>query len=443
MVSSIIFYWIIVYHCLKNKPEEKNLTNNNIINTDDSLSQEDIDSIKKMDKNKNVYSYTAYRCCGYFCYSVTIDKRGKKSCCEKFGECIKDFCLLSFKSFVDCFNVTFCFILNQILCRGDDIYKCCCKCENIKYNKISENFCFFYKEERKYRWFHDYITSDVQKNIAPYVLEYILLGLIILAFDKKFIDYKVNIQNIFEEDFSFAEGLNEAKKWIIMFSTLFVFFWFSGKFGKVKLQETDNNKKINYNESYFIFNGLHIMLLINSIISITFSILYLSGITYFDDYFLIPILIYQYFYFSINYYCICVSEQKNDRQIIFSGAILVTIYIKTWDFIYTLIKDSIELEKEMYIIQMSLSIIILSFFIYYLICSDIKYTICESCINYSLCSCCQSLCSCCIYDIYCMDGTQYCDCCCCFYSSCCYCEECDRYCFSCKCCKSRDEIRIH
>ena len=191
MALSIIFFLLINYCCL----EKRNLNNtkqnkimemrgnldlehqNNIIINNDYLNREkDLNSYKKIKEDtKNVDSYTICNFCGFFYYSETTDKKGKRSCCVKFWSAIKDFCLLNLKSFIDCFNVTFCYAINQIFCGRKERCKCCCNCfEENSYAKISENFCFCYKQKRKYKWFHDYLTSDVQKDIIPYILEYFL-----------------------------------------------------------------------------------------------------------------------------------------------------------------------------------------------------------------------------------------------------------------------------
>ena len=38
------------------------------------------------------------------------------------------------------------------------------------------------------------------------------------------------------------------------------------------------------------------------------------------------------------------------------------------------------------------------------------------------------------YSIYCKEGVQYCDCCCCDSDCCCYCAQCQS-CYKCVCCK--------
>ena len=163
-------------------------------------------------------------------------------CCKKFCNCLGDFFKLNFKSFIDCCNVTFCNIINIIFCYGKVICKCKCFCDSdeIEYDKISESFCFFFKEKRKYKWFHDYITSDIQKEIFKYLLEYFLLGLTVIALDKKFIDFRYKARKgkyIYDKGFSLKEGLKNlqnSKILIIIAISLFLFFKFSSSFGKKK-----------------------------------------------------------------------------------------------------------------------------------------------------------------------------------------------------------------
>ena len=205
-------------------------------------------------------------------------------------------------------------------------------------------------------------------------------------------------------------------------------------YGGVRSHKNNSSKGFE-RESYYTFNGIHIMLLINSVISLAFSILYFSGISDFDDYFIIPIVIRQCFYFSINYYCICLSEEEDNHELFLSGKILVTIYIIIWNFIYKFIKNSIKNERFLYIFQMSLSSFIILVFIYYLFFSNaFKYIICANCLNCDLC-CCRNCCSCWKYSIYCDEGTLISDCCCCDdENNCCYNNYCDNHCYECNCC---------
>ena len=139
----------------------------------------------------------------------------------------------------------------------------------IKYNKKSENFCFFYKEKRKYKWFHDYITSDIQKDIFKYLLEYFLLGLIVIALDKKFVDFKYKQKSgktIYDEDFSFLEdgikNLQNGKILYIIPLSLYIFYKFSAKFGEKRLKKSKIEiEKIDMSfMTYSILKGIHIII---------------------------------------------------------------------------------------------------------------------------------------------------------------------------------------
>ena len=212
----------------KNHKDDKDNNKEEVLIGDKKIDEvKKIKSIKDIkdaekDNNKNKNSYTICKFCGYFYYCATTNKKEKQSCIKKFLYGVKDFFVLICKSLLDCCNATLCHIINVILCGEEEKCVCnceCCGCEKIKYNKISENFCFCYKEKRKYKWFHDYISSQVQKDIIPYVLQYFLLSLIIIAFDKKFIDFKVKSakgqKTLYDEDFStedYLNNLNDYKK---------------------------------------------------------------------------------------------------------------------------------------------------------------------------------------------------------------------------------------
>ena len=409
-------------------------------NPDDSKDIKDIN-----EKNSNNINYRLCKFCGFLYYSETNDLRGDMGCCKKFCNCLGDFFKLNFKSFIDCFNVTFCNIINIIFCYGKDICKCKCFCDSnkIEYNKISESFCFFFKEKRKYKWFHDYITSEIQKEIFKYLLEYFYLGLTVIALDKQFIDFRYKARkgkNIYDKGFSFKEGLKNlqnTKILIIIIISLYLFFKFSSSFGKKTIKKSKIQiEKTDF--SYFtvsILKGIHILLLINSIISVIFSIIYFYGIKDFDDYIILPILMYKCFYLIFNYYCICLSGLHSGNEFIFSGSVLISIYMIIWNFIYSLIQKFDDL--YLFIFQTVFSFITILVYIYYLVFSNskFKYSICENCINCNLCGACENYCRC---NIFCIEGSQYCDCCFCDDTSCFYCKFCEHF-FVCNCCKCLSE----
>ena len=452
IIISIIFYLLIIFKLLKkdnnkkNKNEkiEKSENNENIGKTENNenidktenknANFQKTDNKNEIDNDNNNNSlindkkeYTLCNICGFFYFSEHIDLRKEDlSCCKKFGICLSEFFCLNFITLLDCCNITLCYIINLICCKGKDICKCCCRYDQKKYNKISEDFCFCYKQKRKYRWLHDYLTSNIHKEIFPYILEYIFLGLTVIGLDKNLVEYKYRIkltpQN-YENYFDFSSDklldvLDKSKFFFIIIFTLIIFFKFSSKFGKEKPNERVNEEDY----SYSILKGIHIILFINSIISLIFSSIYFTGIKNFDDYIAIPILIYKCFDLILNYYCTCLCQLSIDDDAIFSGSILVAIYISIWNLIYYLIQIMVENDVILFIIQSVISIIIIIFYIFFMFTdSKIKYIICESFVNNTCCMC-KSYCGC---NAYCIDGYQICSCCCCDKDSCCHCASCE------------------
>ena len=141
-------------------------------------------------------------------------------------------------------------------------------------------------------------------------------------------------------------GLNGAnweyiKISFIIIITLIFFFYLSFKFGEEKLKKIglkeDNS---DYYFTHLILGGILIILLVNSIISLLFSILYFWGIRNFDVFIVISILMYKYFYLILNFYCTSISHISNAvNDLIFSQSFLITIYIVVWYFIFSLIQQ--------------------------------------------------------------------------------------------------------
>ena len=450
IVASIFCYIIVISCCLikdtKKKGKQKVL--DNIIMGDNNkdfnglTKKGENDILNEINDNKD--SYSLYKICGFIFYREKTDLRGDIPNSKRFLYCISDFCLLNCRTLIDFCNITFCSILNIIFWCGNNKCKCCCDFNDIQYNKVSEIFCFCYKEKRKYKWLYDYIISDIQKDLFPYLLEFFVLGLIVINLEKKTVYFKYNakkdIKYIWDQGFS-SNNLYNIKILLIIIIILILFFMLSIKIGKKKFKKSQitlENK--NYLMSYFILNGIHIILLITSIISLSFSILYFSGIYDFDAYILIPILMHKSFYLILNYYSILVSEKQKGNELILSGAMLVSIYVIVWNAIYTFIQNSIENEKILFLFQMVISIIIIFVFIYYLIFSNLKFKY-HICNNFNFCGLCQI---CFNYDIFCDQGSLISNCCCCDENChCCYCEKCDINCFICHCCKYSEENNLN
>ena len=177
----------------------------------------------------------------------------------------------------------------------------------------------------------------------------------------------------------------------------------------------------------------------------------------------------KFYFFTLSYYCLSVSEDKKGFEII-SGSTLISIYITLWDFIVFFFKE-INLDI-LYIIQMIFSgipsllvacyillVVIMTFLsvkdptyllglfccimfffgggLWYDYSDDDSYCDCYNC-----CECCDCTCDCkhCSLDcdiccFSCIGKTVYCDCCCCDKTSCYYSTCCNDHCSHCELCR--------
>jgi len=418
-----ILILIILYRIyLKIFAKNKKITDKTIEN------KENVDIIvsnkNEFDEVDNNNSYSMCKICGYIYYSENIPLKGNESCFKKFLNCL----LLIFYTGIDCLDGTFCNILNIIFYRDEQKCKCCFKYNEKYFNKANQHFCFLYKEKRRLKWLHDYINSEAQKEISPYMLEYFLLKAINLAFEKRYDE----IKNKFIFDFKNNQNQSYEKAFYIA-GFIFTFsLYLATLFGKSDIKTTNEYQRKdsilkNINASNKILNGIHIFLLVNSIISLVFSIYYLVEGNTLDDYIIIPILIQKSFYFVFNFYRTCISEEQKGYELIMSASMLITIYIIIWDFAIYVFTTLIHYIKILYIIQMFLSSIIIIIFIYYFIFSKLCLIIFN---NNSFCNFCNYL----NYNIFCVEGNCICDCCCCNIDSNCYCSYCEHF-YTCNCCK--------
>ena len=373
-----------------------------------------------------------------------------------------------------------------------------CKYDPKDYGKKEESFLYCYKTERKSLWCNKFVTNETQKKIFPYMLEYFVLQLTTIGFEKQYEKYK---------------DLNTHRKTFIaiFISTFILFFYFTLSFTRYLLnddEDSSNNGEDKGKEndkknlkgavskiSNEILNGTHGILLFNSVFSIIFSIFYLSNMSEDIKSFLfkdniniifMPILMNKFFYFFLTYYCVYTGEEEKKFEII-SGSSLISFYIIIWNLAMTLIKSSIPEENNdydyyniLYIIQIVFSslpsllvaIFLLSFFClstgicnYLDGCDDITLI----CYNFKLhkflffilsflfCfgglwikvvnlqefeyeyECCY-VGNCCdigdnCFPVYCIDNVIYCDCCCCDKNSVCYSKCCYMNCDKCRICR--------
>ena len=320
-----------------------------------------------------------YQICGYVIYSQdTIKKEGGINC---FKLCLK--------STKNCCNKAGCSIFRII--KEDCECCCCCCCEYNEndYDKNKEFFCYCYQAKRKSNWCNKFITNETQIKIVPYMIEYFLLQLTTIAFEVHYKNKKDDNTKIF----------------LIIFITCFIFFFYFtisfSKFmkyykntfyirnindekAKEKRSKEIESKEIITKLSKEILDGTHMILIFNTIFSLIFTSYYFSDESeenYFNkhtNYIFIPILMNKFYYLTLNYYCLYLSEALKGFELI-SGSTLISIYIMVWNVIIEAIKR-IDKLYILYIIQIIfVSIPSLIIGLYFLI-----EGICKACCNCNL-----------------------------------------------------------
>ena len=339
------------------------------------------------DKNKNV---KISQICGYIIYSERMQLKDSLNSPDSSK---KNCCVLCCESFDNCCDVTFCHYLYPIL----NFFSCgffgeisCQFCKRCRYrpNDYEKNevvFRYCYKAQRKSYWCNKFFTNETQEKIFPHMIEYFLLVLLTVGFEKQYEKYKN--QNIYR------------KTWITIFiSTFILFLYLTLSFAKTFIKQneeteeeiknekkgkeiwsTKKNKKESKIESITkfsneIINGTHAIVLFNGVFSLVFSSFYLSYMSediksfFFKDninIILMPILMNKFYYFTLNYYCIYTSEKEKKFELISSSS-LISFYIAIWNLVITLIKFVIPDENVnegynyfniLYIIQIIFSII--------------------------------------------------------------------------------------
>ena len=96
--------------------------------------------------------------------------------------------------------------------------------EKIKYKKNKEFFCYCYQAKRKQNWFNKFITSETQKKIFPYMLEYFYLQVLTIAFEHQYSEFSGNTSNQDNKD------ENNNREYIFTLGDLYFFCIFIGTF---------------------------------------------------------------------------------------------------------------------------------------------------------------------------------------------------------------------
>ena len=351
----------------------------------------------KDEKGKKT-SISICQICGYIIYSKNVNLKDIglfAKCCQ----CLK----LCGETFYKCCGEVICENILNKSC-SPNCCKCCLYNEN-DYEKNKECFCYCYKKDRKYKWIYNYMTSNIQKKIIPYILEYFTLQLTTIGFEKEYediIEYNKIIFSIlflfsftlfFNLTTSFGQCTNEEDNRSKMIE--FHKFDEENKYLKRKSPlneiiynekenessddtdsldqktiEVNEEKKIEDEEkiaelSKRIINGTHSILVFNCIFSLIFTYYRLVQKENFNKIFKenslfnsiidIPILMNKFYYLTLTYYCLFTSEELNILELV-SGSTLISIYISGWNFIICLLKSNTPKDSNfLYIIQIVLS----------------------------------------------------------------------------------------
>jgi len=251
-------------------------------------------------------------------------------------------------SFISCFNEIIC----NFFCCGKQCCYCCCCLEGCLKNKVRKirdedyalqdsYFCYCYKSKRHLKWFNRFIRDDTQNKIMPLLVQYFIIQLNTVAFDKIFDENNEEGTNDFNESTNIWGFVG-----FFLGSTL-IFFYITISFGNLYsflskgiTVNNDEDKEQGKNKlgrsteklSNEILNGTYGILIFNGFFSFFLSISCLYNDINNNNYFYIPIFINKFYFFTFAHQCTIYTD--NDDEInYFTVATLLSIYLQIWDLI--------------------------------------------------------------------------------------------------------------
>jgi len=348
--------------------EENNELNNNLINEENNENNPNEDNEKGpmvtkivsrgMSKTSHIRTQQESEFIGMRCYK----------CCN----CLKCICFF-FKQL--CFSLKLLSnsiktCVSEIICRFCCCRQCCCcfccecvgNCGTIEkkdYNLNEEFFCYCYKGERNLKWFDKFIKDETQIKIIPLLLNFFILQLITVAFQKLYNDNN--------EDQNYDFILKNKRIFSFTFVGSFaLYLYLSYSFGEIMNRFDFLNKKTEgtlYNEmSSNILKGTFGIIIFCGIYSFFVSIACLSkDIQNNNKYFIVPILMNKFYSFTFAYHCTVFTDVDDNIELI-SSSTLIAIYLSIWDFFFGLISDYLPINLLLIIqIIFSLVIVLISF----------------------------------------------------------------------------------
>ena len=158
-------------------------------------------------------------------FCLVLESLYKKFCVwDSETCCINDSCDCCF----DCYDFyCFCCCIDNDYSDEEQKCKCCCcdfcQLDDIEYEQNHVYFCYCYQNKRTFKWVNSYISSEIQKKLSPYLLEYFFLQLLTIAFEKQ---YKINIDDNNKNEVNY--DFNELIIFIIIFvGNIILFFYFT------------------------------------------------------------------------------------------------------------------------------------------------------------------------------------------------------------------------
>ena len=359
----------IIYTEKLNLEINQEYNNNNQLLNKDSDSQEKLETVTKViSRNKSI-------------------QKPKKTLIQRFFDCIKSLfqrCFLCLRllsdSFISCFNEIIC----KFFCCGKPKERCCCcfcceclnKCSKIKdedYEQRDDFFCYCYKEKRNLKWFNRFIRDETQIKLIPLLIEYFIIQLTTIAFEKIYNSEDNEEENNNSKD---SKDLGIFSGFYIL--SLLLFFYLTISFGQIfsVLSGKEKLKEAIQIISNKILNGTYGILIFNGFYSFIFSLICLTkdiNNYYINYYILIPILMNKFYYFTFAYHCAVYTDVEGGIDLI-SSSTLLSIYLSIWGLFFDFLMDKFS-------INILLSIqIIFSLIIVLLTSSIISIFLC--CIGY-------------------------------------------------------------
>ena len=275
-------------------------------------------------------------------------------CLCKFWEWIK----LFIYSIKNCCDEIIC---GYFCCGKKNAKCCCCVClgdlDEKEYGIQERCFCYCYQGQRKLRWFNKLIRNETQKKLMPIMIQFFILQLTTIAFEKMYDDLNEDEYNNFEE-------FNNAIFHIGFFvGTLILFFYLSISFGTLFNHLKNDQffveiKGLVETVSNEILNGQYGILIFNAFYSLYISINFLLKGTDAEDnsikkYILVPVFMNKFYFFTFTNVASLYTDGEEGIELI-SFSTLISIYLSIWDFIIGSITDNIPI-NGLLIIQIAFS----------------------------------------------------------------------------------------